>query len=108
MKAKFEVFGPFPFNTGNGVRHRKALQKFWQDRASDGSPEGLCDAIGVYVWTVKQSGRRIPWNVGITSKQGFRSRFPQKETTFLRFLGEQPDAKIDVYLLARRSRTGKF
>ncbi|MDR3735737.1 MAG: hypothetical protein P4L10_09390 [Acidobacteriaceae bacterium] len=105
---RYEVFGPFPFCTTKGVRHRKALGQFWADRNEDGSPENLCDAVGVYVWTIKEGGRRIPWNVGITSRQGFKGRFPQKETTFLRFLGDHPHAEIEVYLLARRSKEGKF
>lgn len=103
---RYEVFGPFPFCTTKGVRHRKALQQFWGEREKDGSPKGLCDAVGVYVWTVKEGGRRIPWNVGITSRQGFKGRFPQKETTFLRFLEDRRNAEIDVYLLARRSKSG--
>ena len=108
FRYKYEVFGPFLFCTTKGVSHRKALQQFWADRDRDGSPDGLCDAVGVYVWTIKEDGRRLPWNVGITSKQGFKGRFPQKETTLLRFREGRPDCEIEVYLLGRRSRTGEF
>jgi hypothetical protein len=108
MSNRYEVFGPFPFCTTKGVRHREALRQFWADRDEDDSPKGLCDALGVYVWTVKESGSRIPWNVGITSRQGFKGRFPQKETTFLRFLQDRRNAEIEVYLLARRSKSDKF
>jgi hypothetical protein len=107
-KSRYEVFGPFSFDTTKGVRHRKALRQFWTDRDRDGSPEGLSNAVGVYVWTFKEGAARIPWNVGITSKQGFKGRFPQKEATFLRLLVDRPNAKIEVYLLARRTRAGAF
>jgi hypothetical protein len=50
----------------------------------------------------------VPWNVGLTDKQGFRERFVQKETAFLRLLRGRPNAKIEVYLLALRSKTGRF
>jgi len=105
-KARYEVFGPFPFNTAKGLRHRTSLRDFWQERTTD-SPKGLSEAIGVYVWTIKQRGRRVPWNVGMTAK-GFQKRFPNKEATFLRLLMDKPDAEIEVYLLARRSKAGKF
>lgn len=108
IRSRYEVFGPFAFDTSEGVHHRKALRKFWDDRTIDGTPEGLCDAVGVYVWTVLKRDRRIPWNVGITSKQGFKGRFPQKEATFLKFLKKHPEAKIEVYLLARRTKAGAF
>ena len=107
-KSRYEVFGPFPFDTTKGVRHRKALRQFWTDRDKDGSPKGLSDAVGVYVWTFKEDAARIPWNVGITSKQGFKGRFRQKEAAFLRLLADRPSAKIEVYLLARRTRAGAF
>jgi len=84
-----------------------ALRQFWDDRRSDGSPSWLAKAVGVYVWTVKEDGRRIPWNVGITSKQGFKGRFPQKEASFLRFREGRADCEIEVYLLVRQSRSGK-
>lgn len=107
-KLRYEVFGPFPFRTSGEATHREALKEFWVGRTKDGSPEGLSGAIGIYVWTAKQGARRVPWNVGLTDKQGFKGRFVQKETAFLRLLREQPDAKIEVYLLALRSKTGKF
>jgi hypothetical protein len=107
-KLRYEVFGPFRLHTSGEMSHRQALRQFWADRVKDESPEGLMGAIGVYVWTTKQDGRRVPWNVGLTDRQGFRERFVQKEASFLRLLRAQPDAEIDVYLLALRSKTGKF
>jgi hypothetical protein len=107
-KLRYEVFGPFPFRTSGDAVHREALKEFWADRKRDGIPEALSGAIGVYVWTVKQGARRIPWNVGLTDKQGFSVRFVQKETAFLHLLRKQPDAEVEVYLLALRSKTGKF
>jgi hypothetical protein len=107
-KLRYEVFGPFPFRTSGEATHREALKEFWGGREKDGSPVGLSGAIGVYVWTVKESARRVPWNVGLTDKQGFKERFVQKETTFLRLLRKHPDAKVEVYLLALRSKTGRF
>jgi hypothetical protein len=107
-KFRYEVFGPFPFPNDRNLTHRKALRQFWTERSSDGSPEGLCDAVGVYVWTVWENDRRLPWNVGITSKQGFKGRFPQKEASFLRLLRDRPKAEIEVYLLARRTKSGEF
>ena len=107
-KYRYEVFGPFPFSTKGNMRHRKALKQFWTDRLNDGSPEGLCDALGVYVWTFRQGKRRIPWNVGITSRPGFKGRFALKEASFLRFQRDNPNAEIEVYLLARRTRGGEF
>jgi hypothetical protein len=106
-KLKYEVFGPFPFQVSGNVAHREALKQFWSARAKD-SPEGLSGAIGVYVWTTKQDGRRLPWNVGLTERQGFSKRFVQKENGFLRLLRDQPNSEIDVYLLALRYKTGKF
>jgi hypothetical protein len=107
-KLRYEVFGPFPFLTDGTTSHRKALREFWADRLSDGSPEGLSGAVGVYVWTFNEHGRQVPWNVGLTDRQGFKRRFTQKEASFLRLLREQPEAEIEVYLLALRSKTGKF
>jgi hypothetical protein len=110
-KVRYEVFGPYPFHTSVEAtyRYREALKEFWGRLEKDGSPEaGLSGAVGVYVWTVKQDGKRLPWNVGLTDRQGFKNRFVQKEATFLRLLHEQPDAEIEVYLLALRSKTGKF
>ncbi len=107
-ERRFEVFGPFSFDTTKGVGHRKALLQFWRDRDADGSPIGLSEAIGVYVWTFREGATRIPWNVGLTSTQGFKGRFPQKEASFLKFLNANPDAKIEVYLLARRTKAGAF
>jgi hypothetical protein len=104
---RYEVFGPFPFDTSNGQSHGKALEQFWDDRRKDGSPEDLCDTVGVYVWTIKKNGKRIPWNVGLTDRQGFKRRFKQKENGFLRFRLIQPDAKFEVYLLVLRSNTGR-
>jgi hypothetical protein len=60
------------------------------------------------VWTYKRNGFRVPWNVGLTSRQGFKKRFEQKEISFIHFLDEHPQAKIDVYLLALRSSKGAF
>jgi hypothetical protein len=109
-KVRYEVFGPFPFRTSEEAtyQYQEALKVFWEDREKDRSPDGLSGAIGVYVWTVKRGTKRVPWNVGLTDRQGFKKRFPQKERTFLRLLREQPDAKIEVYLLTLRSKTGKF
>ncbi|MBB5058610.1 hypothetical protein HDF16_003324 [Granulicella aggregans] len=107
-KLRYKVFGPFPFRTNSESTHRDALNAFWVERNNDKTPEGIANAIGVYVWTVKQGRKRIPWNVGLTDKQGFRKRFEQKETTFLRFLREDPHAQFEVYLLALQSKTGKF
>jgi len=107
-KLRYEVFGPFPFRPSREATHRDALNAFWSDRDRDGTPEGIANAIGVYVWTVKQGAKRIPLNVGLTDKQGFKKRFEQKEITFLRFLRDEPDARFDVYLLALRSKTGRF
>jgi hypothetical protein len=107
-KSRYQVFGPYLFPNDRDLTHRKALRKFWAARLCDGSPEGLCDAVGVYVWTVKEKDRRVPWNVGITSKQGFKGRFPQKEASFLRLLRDRPKAEIEVYLLARRTKRGRF
>ncbi len=107
-KVRYEVFGPFPFHPGWELSHRNALKKFWDDLKSDGHPEDLGKAVGVYVWTIKQEGKWIPWNVGLTSKQGFSVRFIQKENTFLRLISKEPGAEFEVYLLALRSKTGRF
>ena len=107
-KNRYEVFGPFPFPNDKSITHRKALRQFWEERSKDGSPAGLCDAVGVYVWITKENGTQLPWNVGITSKQGFKGRFPQKEPGFLRLQRDRPKAEIEVYLLARRTKGGKF
>ena len=104
---RYKVFGPFPFCTTKGVSHHEALRQFWADRDKDSRLKGLCDALGVYVWTIKQSGKRVPWNVGMTSK-GFQLRFPNKEATILRLLMDQPNAEIEVYLLARLTKNGRF
>jgi hypothetical protein len=108
LERRFQVFGPFPFDTTKGVSHPKRLLQFWSDREADGCPEGLPEAVGVYVWTFKEGAKRIPWNIGITSKQGFKGRFTQKELSIRKLQDERPNAEIEVYLLARRTKTGGF
>jgi hypothetical protein len=108
LERRYEVFGPFPFDTTKGVSHSKRLAQFWGDREADGCPGGLPDAVGVYVWTFKEGAKRIPWNIGITSKQGFKGRFTQKELSIRKLQDELPNAEIEVYLLARRTKTGGF
>ena len=107
-KIRYEVFGPFPFSFNADIAHREALNQFWAERDNDENTKGLSGAVGVYVWTIKQGERQVPWNVGLTDKQGFKVRFFQKETSFLKLLYKEPDAKIEVYLLALRSKTGRF
>jgi hypothetical protein len=103
IRHRFEVFGPFPLRTDEDFDHGASLQEFWNARES-----GLSTAVGVYVWTYKEGSRRIPWNVGITSRQGFKVRFGQKGFGLLKFLLTKPEAEIEVYLLARRTKTGRF
>jgi hypothetical protein len=107
-KIKYEVFGPFPFGFTKEVTHRQALNQFWAEREKDEHTKGLSGAVGVYVWTIRQGKRQVPWNVGLTDKQGFKVRFFQKEASFLKLLYKEPDAEIQVYLLALLSKTGKF
>jgi hypothetical protein len=107
-ERRYEVFGPFPFDTTKGASHSKRLGQFWRDRETDGCPEELPEAVGVYVWTFKEGAKRIPWNVGITSKQGFKGRFTQKELSIRKLQDDHPNAEIEVYLLARRTKTGEF
>ena len=107
-KVRYEVFGPFTFRPSAEGNHREALKQFWEDRKHDKSPEGLSGAIGVYVWTIKQGKKRVPWNVGLTDRQGFGRRFAQKEASFLKLLATNPGAELEVYLLALKSKTGRF
>jgi hypothetical protein len=107
-KIRYEVFGPFPFLTDGTTTHRLALRAFWAEREKDARLNGLSAAVGVYVWTYREHGRRTPWNVGLTDRQGFKRRFEQKEASFLRLLRDQPNSEIEVYLLALRSKSGKF
>ena len=106
-KVRYEVFGPFPFRTSGDANHRQSLREFWSDRKKDGSPEDLSKAVGVYVLTFREGDKWVPWNVGLTNK-GFGKRFVQKEKDFLLMLRGQPDAEVQVYLLALRSKTGRF
>jgi len=107
-KVKYKLFGPFPFFSTSEPTHRQALKEFWKLREEDPATKGLNGAIGVYVWTMKQGAKWIPWNVGLTDRQGFSKRFVQKENSFLRLRSKEPDAEIAVYLLALQSKTGKF
>src|SRR6185437_11782055 len=102
-KLRYEAFGPFSFRPANPTLHKEALKEFWSER-----PDELAGAVGVYVWTYKKGGARVPWNVGLTSKQGFKRRFEQKGVSFRDFVYEDPDADIDVFLLALRSAKGSF
>lgn len=107
-KIKYEVFGPFPFNFSGRQDHRQILNQFWADIEADKHATGLSNAVGVYVWTIRQGKRHVPWNVGLTDKQGFKARFFQKKASVLEILIANPDAEIQVYLLALRSKGGKF
>ena len=107
-KIKYEVFGPFPFRSATEKVFRNALGQFWTEREEDERTSGLADAVGVYVWTIEQGKRRVPCNVGVADRQGFRRRFIQKEMEFRRLLKKQPDVEMDVYLLALHTKTGRL
>jgi hypothetical protein len=107
-KVRYKLFGPFPFSSSSEATHRQALREFWKLRELETATKGLSGAIGVYVWTMKKGNKWIPWNVGLTDRQGFSKRFVQKENSFLKLRSKDPDAEIEVYLLALQSKTGRF
>jgi len=107
-KIKYEVYGPFPFNFSGKQDHRQVLNQFWDNIEAQEHSAGLSNAVGVYVWTIRQGKRHVPWNVGLTDKQGFKARFFQKKASVLEMLIANPDAEIQVYLLALCSKGGKF
>lgn len=109
-RRRYQTFGPFrlEWNYKSGEKSFKAaLTSFWNDRKQAGL-ESLSMGVGVYVWTHEEDGKRLPWNVGLTNQQGFKSRFRQKEKTFLKLALEQRATDIEVYLLALMTPSGKF
>ena len=104
--VRYQVFGPFPFEREGLENHANTLGRFWKQ--VDVTNAKLANAVGVYVWTYRSGKNRIPWNVGLTDRQGFKERFPQKAATFLRFYEKQNSPVIEVFLLALLTKSGGF
>src|ERR1019366_4824927 len=96
QRQRYETFGPFAFEESKSETYKQSLKRFWDARSVDKSPEGLCDAVGVYVWTVTKAGKTVPWNVGRTDSQGFRRRFLQKELALRRLRDSLRGGELQV------------
>jgi hypothetical protein len=110
-RVRYEVFGPFAFERLGLEKHPATLKRFWaklETNDVDARHKSLADAVGIYVWTYKKGKKRLPWNVGLTDRQGFKARFKQKARSFLEFYEVEKRAKIEVFLLALTNHTGGF
>jgi len=101
--AKYEVFGPLQFRLEGSSSFDDALDELFTKRK-----EGLENAVGAYVWTRNEGGAKIPWNVGMTSRQGFKTRFGQKAKTIAQLLADSETNVAEVYLLALCNKKGGF
>ncbi|MEO7028408.1 MAG: hypothetical protein ABI147_03295 [Acidobacteriaceae bacterium] len=108
MPYSYETFGPFVLDEVKGQTYKQSLKKFWETRKSDERTKDLCNAVGVYVWTISKGKKNLPWNVGRTDGQGFEKRFVQKEMG-LRYLRDEVEGgRVEVYILALRTPKRKF
>ena len=103
----YKIFGPFAITRqSEDEDHRETMNRFWSAREAE-NLKHLETAIGTYVWIYKDGRKDVPWNVGLTNT-GFRKRFYQKESTFLRLHLDKGPLQISVYLLALQTAGGKF
>lgn len=108
MPQTYETFGPFVFEETKHDTYKQSLKKFWDARSQDESTNELCDAVGVYVWTVTKRGKTVPWNVGRTDTQGFKKRFLQKELALRKLRDSLQGGEVQVFLIALKTPGGKF
>ena len=102
MPGNFKTYGPFQLPRSAGVVDAACLKMMWGDEASS-LPEGLNDAIGIYIIAVQTGSKKpIPLYVGRTER-GFESRFKQHVSSKKIFasLGNVPEkAKLLVFFIA--------
>ena len=70
----FHPFGPFEIpRSANGLidRDKESRRKFWNKVADKG--EGSPEAVGCYIFSIRVGGGTLPWYVGLTKKQSFRT-----------------------------------
>ena len=102
-KIRYDVFGPLVFRRDPSLSFKEAISRLFST-----APDGLSKAVGAYVWTIEQGGKRVPWNIGLTSKQGFQKRFEQKAASFVPLLAEREFGIAEVYLVALRNKKNGF
>ena len=102
-KVRYDVFGPFVFPRDPSLSFKEAISQLFTE-----APKGLSKAVGTYVWTIERRGKRLPWNIGLTSKQGFQKRFEQKAASLVPLLAERESGVTEVYLVALRDKKSGF
>lgn len=107
MAFIYETYGPFFLERDGNKFRKEAFSKFWQEVAK--TDKKLANAIGVYILAVqaKEKSTFKPWYVGKTDKQGFQARFKQQLTRFSDVLDFAKNGSPYVFLLARRTPTGR-
>jgi len=71
---KFYPYGPLTIRKANNglVAHDKdSINAFWS-RINEEEDEGLSEAVGCYIFSIRAGKGILPWYVGLAEKQPFR------------------------------------
>jgi len=105
MPKSFEVFGPYQI-----PRRQKVFDSTWQREAWDSVDDelgaALSNAIGIYIFSLRNGKNYNPIYVGVTTKQTFRKEvFSQKNLLMISRLNDtdkRSKGTLFLHLLAKR------
>jgi len=105
MFFRFSTFGPYKLQRHKGHVSELALDTLWKEI----KVEGLSEAIGIYIFAIRNSDNSLePWYVGKTDK-GFKKRILQHWKLFALLAEKSPKGDLELFLIPRvSSNRGKF
>jgi len=106
----FDVFGPFELpqtKRRNRIDDTRIKHEFWDN--VDTRVNGLPEACGCYVFSIRAGKGTLPWYVGKAAKQTFRKECiqPHKLVKYNRILDQRRGTPL-LYLVARMTPTGRY
>lgn len=107
---KYSPYGPVKIPRSNGrieYRNREVLNYFWDK--FDEESNGISNAVGCYIFSIRASKGIRPWYVGLAEKQSFRNECfaPHKLLNYNDCLSGRRGTPV-LTLIPKHTNTNRF